>query len=157
MHQTTDHTADLPASRWWERRRLRYNVALIASIILGYMAYVAVVTHFEDVIAAPWVDENGTVIGNDIEFGGIAVIFQCCGASLGLLLATLFYYLGAGVERLVPPARVATYRKWAWRAGLAFSCFLPFSIALLHLFFCLFFPSWYDRTPIRFDGGPAGA
>ena len=150
MPQTATPAADVPATQWWERRRPRYNLALIAAIVSGYFAYVAVVSHFADVIGAPIVDEDGTVVGNDIEFGGIAVIFQCCGASIGLLLANLFYFLGAGVERVVPPARVGTYRKWAWRAGVAFSCFLPFSIALLHLVLCLFFPNWYDRTPIQF-------
>ena len=150
MPQTATPAADVPATQWWERRRLRYNLALIAAIVLGYFAYVAVVSHFADVIGAPIVDEDGTVIGNDIEFGGPAALFQCCGASIGLLLANLFYFLGAAVERLIPVVRVGTYRKWAWRAGVAFSCFLPFSIALLHLVLCLFFPNWYDRTPIKF-------
>jgi hypothetical protein len=156
MPQPATPAADVPAMRWWERRRLRYNLALIAAIVLGYFAYVAVVSHFADVIGAPIVDEDGTVMGNDIEFGGIAAIFQCCGAGIGLLLANLFYFLGAGVERFVPRARVGRYRKWAWRAGVAFSCLLPFSIALLHLVTCVFFPDWYDRTPIRI-GDPAGA
>ena len=150
MSETATPAADVPATQWWEGRRLRYNLALMAAVVLGYFAYVAVVGHFADVMGAPVVDEDGTVIGNDIEFGGIAVIFQCCGVSIGLLLANLFYFLGAGVERFVPSARVAGYRKWAWRAGVAFSCFLPFSIALLHLVVCLFFPNWYDRTPIQF-------
>jgi hypothetical protein len=155
MQHSPTPAVDAPATQWWERRRLRYNLALVAAMVLGYFAYVAVVSHFADVVAAPIVDENGKVIGNDIEFGGIAVIFQCFGAGVGLLLANLFYFLGAVAERWVPPARVTTYRKWAWRAGVAFSCFLPFSIALLHLVFCLFFPNWYDRIPIRI-GGPAG-
>ena len=150
MPQTATPAADVPATQWWERRRLLYNFALIVAIVLGYFAYVAVVSHFADVIGAPSVDENGSVIVNEIEFTVFTVIFQCCGASIGLLLANLFYFLGAGVERLVPPARVATYREWAWRAGVAFSCFLPFSVALLHLVLCLFFPNWYARTPIQF-------
>lgn len=149
MLQTTTPAADVPATQWWERRRLRYNLALSTAIVLGYFAYVAVVSHFVDVIGAPIVNENGIVIGNNIEFGGPAALFECCGASIGLPLANLFYFLGAGVERLVSTAHVGTFRKWAWRAGVALSCFLPFSIALLHLVLCLFFPIWYDRTPIR--------
>ena len=85
MPQTATPAADVPATQWWERRRPRYNLALIAAIVSGYFAYVAVVSHFADVIGAPILDEDGTVVGNDIEFGGIAVIFQCCGASIGLL------------------------------------------------------------------------
>lgn len=150
MPQTATPVADVPAMQWWERRRLRYNLALIAAIVLGYFAYVAVVSHFADVIGAPIMDEDGTVVGNDIEFGGIAVIFHSGGVIVGLLFANLFYFLGAGVERWVSPARIASYRRWAWRAGVTFSCFLPFSIALLHLVLCLFFPNWYDRTPIQF-------
>ena len=150
-------TVDVPATQWWERRRFRYNVALVAAIVLGYHAYTTVVGHFADVIGAPVVDEDGTVIGNDIDFGGVAVLFQGCGAGVGLLLANLFYFLGAGVERFVRPGRVGAYRRWAWRAGVALSCSLPFSVALLHLVLCLFFPNSYDRTPVRFDMGPAGA
>jgi hypothetical protein len=153
MPQTDGLHADSSASDWWERRRLRYNVALIISILLGYMAYAAVVTRFADVVAAPWVDENGAVIGNDLDLGGITVIFDCCGAVTALILANLFYFLGAGVERIVPAVRVAPCRKWAWRAGVLFSCLLPFSIAVTHLVLCLYFPNSYDRTPIVFPSG----
>jgi hypothetical protein len=149
MHQTPTPAADVPATQWWERRRLRYNLALVAAIVLGFFAYVAVASHFADVIA-PVVDEDGTVIGSGIEFTVFTVAFQCCGASIGLLMANLFYFLGASVEQWVARPRVGIYRKWAWRAGVAFSCFLPFSIALLHLVLCLFFPHWYDRTPMEF-------
>jgi hypothetical protein len=150
MPQTATPIADdVPAAQWWERRRLRYNLALVAAIALGYFAYVAVVSHFADVIGRPILDEDGHVVGNDIEFGGIEGLLPCCGAGLALLLANLFYFIGAGIEGFIPRVRVGTYRRWAWRAGVAFSCSLPFSIALLHLLLCLFFPNWYDRTPIR--------
>ena len=107
--------------QWWERRRLRYNLALVVAIILGYLSYVSVVSHFADVIGSPIRDEDGRIVGHDIELGGIAILCQGCAASIALLFANLFYFLGAGVEQLVPPEWIAIYRKWAWRAGVAFS------------------------------------
>lgn len=139
----------LTAMQWWERRRLIYNLALLSSIVLGYVAYVIVVTIYADTIGAPVLYSDGTVVAtNNIDFGGVALIGACCGASIGLLLANICYFLGAGLEGFITSEWRERYRKRAWWGGLAFSCFLPFSIALLHLTMCIFFPNSYDRTPI---------
>jgi hypothetical protein len=141
-------TAADSAMEWWERRRLRFNAALIASIVIAFFAYLAVLGACSDVIGAPIVDADGTIVGRDTEVGGYAAGLQCCGAVVGLLLANFCYFLGALFEPEVPAARVGVYRKWAWRLGVAFACFLPLSIPLLHVVACLFFPDSYDHAPV---------
>lgn len=134
--------------RWWEARRLAYNIALIMSLVLGYLAFTVVVTHFEHIIADPIIDEEtGEFIAYDMDLGGVAGLFHCAGGFMGLLMANACYFLGAAVEKRVAYRYVAVYRKWAWRMGVAFSCFMPFSISIIHLLLCMFYPEYYNTTP----------
>ena len=138
--------------QWWERRRLRYNLWLIAALVGGGFTTLLVMDMFQDRIFAPIVDEKGKFIAYDDDIGGVAILGPCCASVMGIGLANVCFFLGALCERFVQQEHVAAYRKWAWRLGLWFSCLLPFSVALLHLVFCLFFPQWYDRTPIVVGG-----
>ena len=150
---TIDPSYPLPPENGWGERRLRYNVSLVAAIVAAGLSYVLIVAHFNDVIGRPIVDGAGRVVGHEpVELAGVEGMAQCCGVVIAVGLANVFYLLGAGVERLVPPARVDAYRRWAWRAGVLISCALPRSAPLLHLTCCLFFPAAYDHTPIRPGG-----
>jgi hypothetical protein len=128
-----------------------YNAALIACGLCGYIAYLAVINHYVNIIGQPVVDsETGKVVDYFLDSGGIESLFQCCGAFIAILLANVCYLLGEAIERFVPQRHIDTYRTWAWWSGLAFSCCLPFSIAALHLMCCWFFPTLYDHTPLTF-------
>ncbi len=148
MSQPASPDSDFPTRNWWEGRRLHYNVALIIAMILGYMAFGGVLDAFEHIICAPIIiKDSGRLHSYDCDMGGIASLFHCAGACSGLLLANACYLLGPFCELFVPDEWIDSYRKWAWRAGLAFSCFLPFTIALFHLMMCLLYPSWFNPTP----------
>ena len=150
MISTTNSHEDIaPIRSWWETKRLRYNIALVISLFLAYIALFVVVDTFEHIIANPIViEETGKVFAYDIDFGGIAAFFMCGGACMGLLLANLCYCLGAAIEACLPSPWIKHYRIWAWRTGTAFSCLLPFGPALIHLFMCLVNPEWYETSPI---------
>ena len=158
MPHASDPAPLLPARTWWERRRVVYNAALVSSIVVGGLSYVAILACFGDVIGRPIVDAAGRVVGHEtVDAAGIEGIVQCCGCVIAIGIANLFYCLGTALEGHVPLRHVAAYRRWAWWAGVVFSCALPLSIPLLHLVCCLFFPGAYDHTPMRTGGGPGGA
>ena len=158
MPHVSDPASLLPARVWWEQHRLRYNAALIGSVVIGGLSYVAILAQFGDVIGRPIVDAGGHVVGHEaVDAAGIEGIAQCCGCVVAVGLANLFYFLGAVLEGNVPLHHVTAYRRRAWWAGAAFSCALPLSVPLLHLVCCLFFPGVYDHTPIHMGSGPGGA
>ena len=116
-------TESLPAesaAEWWGARRRRYNLALLAAGAVAFVCYVSVV----------WTRCAG-VLGADVTV--FTTLFQGIGYLLAMGLANLCYYLGPGLERFVAPAHRATYRRWAFRAGLYFSVALPFIVPLVLL------------------------
>lgn len=140
-----------PARDWWKRRRLPYNLCLVGSIFVGFVAYQVILHTFKTTIGQPYVNPDGSPTGvydidvDDAPFGACAGL---CAASIVVLLANLFYSLGPALERFLRATVIPLYRPLAWWAGTLLSCAPPLAIPALHLVLCLFFPNAYDHTPI---------
>jgi hypothetical protein len=128
MTDTTNLVADrsitdapMPtAGAWWGARRRRYNIALAAA---GAVAFVCYVVAFQIRCA----NTPG------VEVTLVTTLFQGIGYLFAMGLANVCYQLGPGLERFVLPTARPQYRRWAFRAGLAFSVALPFAIPLVIL------------------------
>lgn len=106
---------------WWEKRRLVYNLALAAS---GWAAYLAT--------AALHYAFGNTFWPTTTAFVGITIVLG--GAFLLVMAgANVMFMLGVWTESLLRPQNVETYRKTAWRLGLAGSIALPFIFPLMNL------------------------
>jgi hypothetical protein len=105
---------------WWASRRRRYNLALVAAGVLAFICYLAA---FELRCA--------NTPGAEVTL--FTTLFQGITYLLAMGLANLFYQLGPGLERFVEPSLRPDYRRWAFRAGLAFSVALPFAVPLVIL------------------------
>ena len=114
------------ALRWWERRRLRYNIGLIAAGALAFIAYAAVILRFGDVI-------NATDLSQADEFSGFTLVFQGIGYLFMMFVANICFFLEPLSEWWLHPQDVATYRKVAFRLGFWCSFALPFTTPVLLL------------------------
>ena len=112
--------SQLSATEWWAARRLRYNMALAAAGVLAFVCYL---------IALQFRCANTS----GVEVTLFTTLFQGIGYLVAMGLANLCYGLGPGLERFVQPTARTDYRKWTFRAGLAFSVALPFAIPLMIL------------------------
>jgi hypothetical protein len=126
------------ASRWWESRRLRYNVGLVVAGILGFAAYAVVLIHFQDVIRAPDPSQEDA-------FSGFTLVLQGFGYLFMLLVANVCFFLGPLSESWLRPRNVDAYRKVAFRLGFWCSVALPFGIPMLLALLALFYPSYWQR------------
>ena len=115
------------AFRWWEARRLRYNLGLVTAGILAFVAYAAVIVRFGDVI-------NAADPSQADEFSGFTLVFQGLGYLFMMFVANVCYFLGPLSERWLQPPDVAHYREKAFRFGFWCSVALPFAIPVLLLF-----------------------
>ena len=114
------------AFRWWERRRLRYNVGLVVAGLLAFAAYAALILRFGDVINAGHPSEAD-------EFSGFTLVLQGVGYLFMMFVANVCFFLGPLSERWVRPADVARYREKAFRFSFWFSVALPFAVPVLLL------------------------
>jgi hypothetical protein len=115
------------ALRWWEKKRLRYNVGLVVAGVLAFAAYAALIVRFGDVI-------NGAADPSEAdEFSGLTLAIQGIGYLFMMFVANVCFLLGPLSERWVKPSDVAHYREKAFRFGLWFSVALPFAIPVLLL------------------------
>ena len=77
----SDDDASVSSTVWWETRRLRYNLGLVASGILAFFSYCTVQSIFHDALA----DVEITVF--TVAFQGAAYLF-CIG------IANVCYFTG---------------------------------------------------------------
>jgi hypothetical protein len=105
------------AAAWWGSRRRRYNVALVAAGVVAFVCYLGA-------LQARCADTPG------VEVTLFTILFQGIGYLIAMGVANVFYLIGPGLERFVRPVARPNYRRWAFRAGLAFSIALPFAIPL---------------------------
>jgi hypothetical protein len=100
------------AWRWWGRRVVRYNMALLVVGPTAFFLYVAVVgsnpSHFRCA---------------EITFFTIA--FQAIAYLAMMGLANICYWMGALLETVIPKPNLSVYRTVAYRAGFWFSVCLP--------------------------------
>ena len=123
-----------PATEWWGRRRLLYNLALILAGPLAFACQAAVVS---------W----GTALGAippepDPDALRTAAIVDGVAYLLVMGIANVCYFLGPWSERLIRPANAQRYRRLAFQLGFWFSVLLPFSIPARLAYFCSAHPDW---------------
>jgi len=109
---------------WWERRRLRYNIGLVAAGLLAFVAYAALIVRYGDII-------NAADPSQADEFSGLTLIFQGGGYLFMMFVANICFFLGPLSERWVHPDDVISYREKAFRFGFWCSVALPFAIPVL--------------------------
>ena len=106
-----------PAREWWGPRRRRYNLALVIAGLVAFAAYLAA-------LALRCADTPG------VEVTLFTTLFQGLAYLLAMVVANLCYQLGPALERFVPVASRASYRRWAYGAGVGFSVLLPLMVPL---------------------------
>jgi hypothetical protein len=108
------------AKSWWEQRRLRYNIGLVAAGLLAFVCYVGVVDRGISTGAMP-----------EAEITLFTTAFQAVGYLFMMALANVCYFAGPLSESLVKPTNLDRYRRVMYRLGFWFSVLLPFSIPAL--------------------------
>ncbi len=104
--------------RWWEARRLRYNIGLV---VVGWTAYALFL--LLQYTGAPQLEISWQALGPMTIFLGIGYL-------LLMALANLLYLLGVVLERFIQPDDIAFYRERAWALGFWGSIALPFLFPL---------------------------
>lgn len=104
--------------KWWEKKRLNYNVGIILSGITSFILYVLIVEFI--------------VFKSEKNWDGEITIFTLISQGIGFLfmigIANLFYFLGSFSETIFKPKNIEKYRNLTYKIGFWFSCALPFSI-----------------------------
>lgn len=108
----------IPTMRWWNKRRIRYNIGLIKAGFLAFIFYALVVQFM--IIPK---DTNAEITLFTTLFQGIGYLFM-------MLIANLFYFLGPISENLIKPDNIDRFRERTFRLGYWFSFVLPFSIPI---------------------------
>ena len=118
----------ISTTEWWATRRWRYNLGLVISGLVAFIAYAIIFWTFEE------------RFGPDTEITVFTIIFQGIGYMLMIGLANLFYFLGPFCEQMVAPNDLDRFRRRLFALGFWFSCALPFSVPVLVLAQALFSP-----------------
>lgn len=105
---------------WWESRRLRYNVVVLAGAIPAFFLYCAL---FDFIVSHTPPERR-----SEVDITLFTTAFQGCG---WMFLANLFCLLGVNCERYVKPERITVYREKAYRRGCWFAFLIPFAVPLL--------------------------
>jgi hypothetical protein len=103
---------------WWEARRLRYNLALMAAGWIAFGLAVVVLYAFGQLAWTSWSNAIGRTL-----FLGIGFL-----AFMGV--ANICYLLGAIAESIIKPANVDSFRRSAYALGLWGSLAAPFLFPL---------------------------
>ena len=126
---------NLTAYQWWEARRLRYNIGLVVAGTLAFIAYLIVLHSFSDRIP-------------DIEITLFTILFQGIGYLFFMVVANVFYFLGALSERLPRLRDLESHRRLSYALGFWFSVALPFLIPITLAYFAVFHPeAWRQDIP----------
>ncbi len=104
--------------KWWERMRLVYNLGLV---LAGFGAFVAYA-----ILGSIFLSHTP-----DFEITFFTMIFQGFGYLVMMLVANMFYLLGAISEKCFRPKNVMGYRRVCFGLGFGLSVLLPFVIPLL--------------------------
>lgn len=106
------------AWRWWEARRLRYNLALA---LAGWTAY-ALLCLLMLTYGAPMVFNWRQVLGQ--------TLFMGAGFLVVMGVANILYLLGMVTESIARPQDVDHFRERTWAIGFWGSIVLPFLFPL---------------------------
>jgi hypothetical protein len=112
-------TGSLARKQWWAEKRIKYNIGLI---IAGFTAFIAYAI-LGGLLIAPY--------DKDFEVTLFALFFQGVGYLFMMLVANLFYNLGAVVDKHYNKDGSEAFRKRLFNLGFWFSMGLPFLIPAL--------------------------
>jgi hypothetical protein len=107
----------IESREWWRGQRKRYNIGLIVAGLLAFVLYVGVVEFFQQ-------DKRMA----DLEITLFTIIFQGVGYLIMMLIANLFFNLGAVAESILDPTNPDRFRTITFNLGFWFSVALPFLI-----------------------------
>ncbi len=127
--------------RWWERRRLRYNLGLVVAGILAFAAYAFVLIRFQNVIRAPDPSEEDA-------FSGFTLVLQGFGYLFMMFVANICFFVGPLSEWWLRPRNVDAYRRRAFRLGFWCSVALPFGIPVLLFLLAVFYPAYWQHMQV---------
>jgi hypothetical protein len=113
----------VPARDWWRRRRLRYNLALIAAGVLAFACFM-LLSWWGDSVFPPTYGVETSVLVALRWWAPLAA----AALAIFLLVANVCYSAGALVERIIPASYVDGYRRLAFRLGLGLSMLVPFVV-----------------------------
>lgn len=109
------------AWRWWQARRLRYNIALAAAGWIAYGTNVVLFAAFGRTLWRNWQ-------------GGIAMtLFLGTGFIVVMGIANVCFLLGPWTEKVAKPDDVDAFRETAWKLGFYGSIAVPFLFPLGNL------------------------
>lgn len=115
------------AWRWWEARRLRYNVALALAGSAAYALYWGLLLTYNAPLFLDW----RQILAQTLFLGA---------GYLGVMgIANIFYVLGVLTESIAKPEDVDHFRERTWAIGFWGSIALPFLFPLV--VFALFLAS----------------
>ena len=118
---TSEGLFDSDAWKWWQAKRLRYNIALGAAAWIAYGLNAAQFYAFNHPIWKSWQ-------------GGVAMTLFLGTLFLVVMgIANVLFLLGPWTEQVTRPSDVDGYRKTAWRLGFYGSIAVPFLFPLLNL------------------------
>jgi hypothetical protein len=109
----------LTRKQWWANNRIKYNTGLIVSGCTAFIAYAIL----GGLLIAPY--------DNDFEVTLFTVLFQGIGYLFMMLVANLFYNLGALVDKHFNKDNSEAFRQRLYKFGFWFSVGLPFLIPAL--------------------------
>jgi hypothetical protein len=103
---------------WWNARRRRYTISLLAAGAIAFVLYAAAV-------------ELRCSDDPDVEITIFTIFFQGFAFLVTVGVANLFYNLGPVLETRIGGRDRETYRRRAFRTGFWFSVAIPFLIPVL--------------------------
>jgi hypothetical protein len=106
--------------QWWSKRRLRYNLALMAAGFTAFVLMNVIETSFEEQFP-------------EYELTAFTLFFTALGAIAILVVANLCYLLGPLSEWLIRPDDVGRYRFVTYGLGFWLSMALPFLVPAFSL------------------------
>lgn len=106
------------AWRWWEGRRLRYNIGLGVAGWTAYALFWLLQFAFDWSPASNWQGALGMTLFLGAGFLGL------------MALANIFYLLGVLAESISRPSEVDQFRTTTWNLGFWGSIALPFLFPL---------------------------
>lgn len=104
--------------KWWNEKRLFYNISLIISGIIAFILYVLL----GNILIVPY--------ENDFEITLFTTVFQGFGYLIMICFANLFYNLGYLFDKKFNTHNSEKFRKKIFNLGYWFSDALPFVIPI---------------------------
>lgn len=101
-------------SDWWSKKRLRFNLILLAAAALSFFCLLTILVFFSDQLPC-------------LEITLFIVVGGAIAFTIGLCLANLFYFLGPLVERICAFQNPTKLRQALFVTGCIFSILLIFS------------------------------